>query len=357
MADIFQFPTAKVQDLFSFEENDQGLTTILNEHPEVRILYKRRHLYPDYLDINGVNPVFHVLVEGIIENQLHDPELPGIRQIYEKLQKEKGFTPHAARASIAQVFLYDLFDVLNEHKPFDKDAFIRRLGLIGQNVGKLGRNDRCPCGSGAKFKRCCAPYAEAFLCSPLAGMLDLGCGFYLSGKPEYIKNPLAPIFQLEARSHIAEYMERFEDLEGALAVLKENIELAKIYEDGEYLKNAWEDYLLLCQNHPTLAAEGLEACVQLLLLAEDDKERGSFLCDKADLLLETSGMEAAQAEYQALFHTFPDYYFGRYRYALMLSLHDRESEARKVLQDLLADNRIDTTTRTEAEDLLESLES
>jgi hypothetical protein len=28
-------------------------------------------------------------------------------------------------------------------------------------AGKVGRNDRCPCGSGRKFKQCCGPKQEA----------------------------------------------------------------------------------------------------------------------------------------------------------------------------------------------------
>jgi preprotein translocase subunit SecA len=32
---------------------------------------------------------------------------------------------------------------------------VRRLTLPGKPKQKVGRNDRCPCGSGKKFKNCC----------------------------------------------------------------------------------------------------------------------------------------------------------------------------------------------------------
>ncbi|MHB8072257.1 SEC-C domain-containing protein [Desulfosporosinus fructosivorans] len=354
MAKILTFPNLEEQEeQFSIEEDDKGFVTILNEHPEVKALFKRRHLYPDILEINGLNPVFHVMIEGIIENQLSD-EI-GVREIYEKLQTEEGLTPHAARACIARVFIIDFFAVLKEHKPFELEAYVRRLNLIGTEVSNLGRNDRCPCGSGAKYKRCCAPYAEAFEIFHLAGRLNLGYGSYVLDEPQDIQDPLDPIFQLEARYHISEYMETHADFEGALEVLNENIALARFYQDGEFLENAWQDYMFYCQNHVQFAEEGLKASEVLLELAEDDEEKGILICEKADFLATMGNFEAAETEYTKLFNSLPDFHFGRFRYALMLSEHKRESDAKKFLIDLLTNYRIDAETYEEAMALLEDL--
>jgi len=352
MAKIITFPNLEEQQ-FSLEDDDQGFTTILNEHPEIKTLFRRRHCYPDFLEINGVNPIFHVMIEGIIENQLHD-EI-GVREIYEKLLKEEGLTPHAARACIARVFLIDFFPVLKEHKSFELEAYVRHLSLIGADVSKLGRNDRCPCGSGAKFKRCCAPYAEAFEVLYLAGRLDLGYGAYIIDEPEDIKDPLAPLFQFEARSHISQYMEMHADLEGALEVLKENIEYTKLYLEGEFLTNAWQDFMFFCQNNRQFAQEGIEASEQLLRLVEDDEEKGTLLCDKADFLATMGNMEDSEAEYTRLFNSLPDFHLGRFRYALMLSEHNRKDDAKKLLRDLLSNDRVDDDTHEEAMALFEDL--
>jgi len=49
-----------------------------------------------------------------------------------------------------------------EHSHRERSAFVRNHGnwyFIDPTVEtKLGRNDPCPCGSGLKFKKCCASY-------------------------------------------------------------------------------------------------------------------------------------------------------------------------------------------------------
>ena len=353
MNKLFPFPMGEDLGEFSFMEDDNGYNTILNEHPEVKILFERRNRYPEKLTINGVNPVFHVMIEGIIENQLHSQA--GVQEIYSKLQKEENLTPHAARGCIANVFLQDFSAMLVEHQPFNQENFVRRLSLIGTDVSKLSRNDRCPCGSGTKFKRCCSPYAEAFIISPLMGSMDLGYGSYIFETPENIMDPLDPIFQLEARYHIAEYMDAHKDLDGAAKVLKENIAQAESYAGGIFSENSWQDYMLFCQNHEQLAHEFLAASDHLISVTNDDEDKVTLICDKADFLAQMGNMETAEAEYTQLFSTMPNYHFSRYRYALMLNDNDRKDDAIKVLTDLLTTKDIDDQTHEEALALLEVL--
>ena len=49
-----------------------------------------------------------------------------------------------------------------EHRHRERSAFVQQAGrwyFIDPTVPlKAGRNDPCPCGSGQKFKKCCAPY-------------------------------------------------------------------------------------------------------------------------------------------------------------------------------------------------------
>lgn len=349
------FTFTKSEDLgeFSFAENDKGFNTVLNEHPEVKILFERRDRYPEMLSINGVNPLLHVMIEGIIENQLHSQA--GVQEVYSKLQKEKNLTPHAARACIASVFLHDFSAIFTEHQPFNQEDFVRRLSLIGTDVSKLSRNDRCPCGSGAKFKRCCSPYVESFIIFPLAGRMDLGYGSYIFSTPSNIEDPLDPVFQLEARFHIAQYMTHHEDLDGAVMVLKENIVQTAAYDRSEFSKNAWQDYMLFCQDHEQLAQEFLKASDHLISITDDDKEKGTLICDRADFLAQKRTMETAEAEYTRLFEAIPKFHLSRYRYALMLSDNNREDDAIKFLTDLLSTRDIDDQTHEQALTLLEVL--
>ncbi|WP_240984884.1 SEC-C domain-containing protein [Acididesulfobacillus acetoxydans] len=219
----------------------------------------------------------------------------------------------------------------------------------------MRRNDPCPCGSGIKFKRCCAPYKDSFGVFPLAGALDLGHGAYPEAELEATVDPLDPIFRLEARVHIAAYMESHHDSEGALTVLKENIALAETYKGGIFLKDAWQHYLLLCQNHTEFRKEGLRAINHLLSLVKTDREKGTLLCDKGDRLSGMGDLEAAKAEYAKLFMTFPNFSQGRLRYASMLFKQERKQDAKKVLTDLLSETHIDRETRWDAIALLDDL--
>ncbi|WP_415845386.1 YchJ family protein [Stutzerimonas zhaodongensis] len=53
-------------------------------------------------------------------------------------------------------------DQTGEHAQHERSAFVQNDGrwyFIDPTVSlKAGRNDPCPCGSGQKFKKCCAPY-------------------------------------------------------------------------------------------------------------------------------------------------------------------------------------------------------
>ncbi|KLU60162.1 hypothetical protein CEB3_c35930 [Peptococcaceae bacterium CEB3] len=352
MAESFTLSSADMAQL-RLMEKDEGFHLVLAEHPEIKILYERRNNYPAFLQIHGVNPIFHVLMEGVVENQLRTN--PAVREIWENLQRTKNLAPHAARASMAAVLIHYFFPTLQDHEPFHQEAYLRSLRLIGMDVSKVGRNDLCPCGSGIKYKRCCAPCKDYFEVFPLAGTLDLGHGAYPPAEPEDIQDPLDPIFQLEARVHIAAYMEEHQDPEGALAVLKENITLAESYKGGAFLSDAWQHYLLLCQNHKEFRHEGLEAINHLISLAKNDTERGTLFCDKGDILFDMGDVEAAEAEYSNLFKTFPDFSQGHVRYASLLCKQNREQDAKKVLTDLLSEVHIDQDTRWDAIDLLEDL--
>ncbi|QLF92607.1 YchJ family protein [Pseudomonas sp. ABC1] len=53
-------------------------------------------------------------------------------------------------------------DMAGNHAHHERSTFVQRNGrwyFIDPTVPlPAGRNDPCPCGSGAKFKKCCAPY-------------------------------------------------------------------------------------------------------------------------------------------------------------------------------------------------------
>ncbi len=339
------------------EEHDQGVKTILSEHPEVKILFERRQKLPAPLEINGVNPILHVLLEGVVENQLQDPDLPEVKEAIDRLEG-KGLSKHAGRACVAGIFIEFFYETLYHKKPFDKGKYKRQLSILGTDLRKMGRNEPCPCGSGLKFKYCCAHEADKFKISELAGALYLGQGGYMLGSPVFIvKDPLDSLLQLENRVHIARYLDEHGDIQGAKQALEENVVLVESYQGDRRLKNALQDLQLFCMNHQSLRGEGIQVAERLMALSQSDEERGSYWCDKADLLARIGRVGEAEQEYRNLFDTLPHWHFGRYRYALFLEDNGKRDDAIIILRELVADKRkIDGEAYSLAREVLQGWE-
>lgn len=332
------------------EGEEKGFAVVLSEHPEVKLLWENRAELGGPVDINGVNPILHVMLEGTVENQLNDPELPEVGETLKRLMAT-GLSKHAARAVIANVLTTFFFDVLKNRKPFDKESYINRLSVLGADFSQTGRNEPCPCGSGMKFKRCCAEAAGDYRLSPMMGRLVLGKGYYFT-QPDLpdIDNPLDPIYQLENRVHIAEYLVSKNKLAGAVEALNENIALAETYDEGALLENALYDMLQMCMSNLSLADDGLSVIERLLPLVEDeDEDKGNLLADKAEILARCGRVEEADKVFEDIFTTMPDWHYGRYRFALHLKETDRQEQARDVLQELVAaKGQIDAETYRDA---------
>jgi uncharacterized protein YecA (UPF0149 family) len=56
----------------------------------------------------------------------------------------------------------ELVSAVNEEKLRSKLETLHQRDISNPHISKviqekIGRNDRCPCGSGVKFKKCCLP--------------------------------------------------------------------------------------------------------------------------------------------------------------------------------------------------------
>jgi hypothetical protein len=337
------------------EGQDDGVATVLNEHPDVRILFERRHKLPSQLEINNINPIMHVLLEGTVENQLRDPDMPEVKAAIERLEG-KGLSRHAARGCVTRIFIKYFYDVLSAKKRFDENRYRHQVSLLGTDFDRVGRNSPCPCDSGLKFKHCCMDMADDFKTSKLAGALCLGQGMYIFGPLEsFVEDPLEPILQLENRGHIADYLEEHGDIQGARQCLEESVALAEGYKGGELLMNALQDLELLCINHRL--RDGIKVAERLMALTENDDERGNYWCDKADLLARIGRTEEAEQEFRSLLDTLSLWHNGRYRYALFLEENGKKEDALAVLRQLVVDKKeIDAVTYQHAREVLRDWE-
>lgn len=346
-----------VTDELLSQTDEDYTSVILAEHPEVHALWRRLDMLSDMVDINGVNPVLHILFESIVEKQVREGTPPEAREAVERLQRA-GLSPHAARGSVAALFVVHFYNALDRKRSFDEQAYGSNLKLLGTALDKVGRNEPCPCGSGNKFKKCCIEMAKYFTPQEHAGFLLLGQGAYASTGHLLKQATEAPVVQLENRSHIAWYLAKQGDLEGALAALKDNVKLAEGMENRGYLQNALHDVEHLCLNHKELSAEGVLVMDRLLEYAEDDDQKGFCYCNRADFLAATGQVEEAEKEYHSLFSRMPGWHFGRYRYALLLEQLGRREDAVDFLRSLLAsDEDIDEETCEAIEDFLAGAEA
>lgn len=344
-----------IGDLAGYEE-EKYIEIILSEHQELRTLFQRRHLLTDGpVEINGINPILHVLLESVVERQLQEGNPSEVRAAVKRLKMD-GFSHHSARANVVGVFIPLFFDCLKNKNHFDEDAYIRRVGVLGQNFDKVGRNDLCPCGSGKKFKKCCSDVKEYFNPRLDAGLLILGSGAYADYGYLLGQHPGDLVVQMENRSHIAEFLENEGDLEGAVMVLNENIEAAQQNGNMDLLQNALQDMQLMCLNHVELADVAETYTKQLMEMAESDDDRCSLWCDWADLMARRGSVNKALDEYNRLLAEYPAWHMGRFRLAGLLDELGDSTKAIQVLQSLLAEkDNLDEELCLEAEDFLSDL--
>ncbi|MEW6183818.1 MAG: SEC-C domain-containing protein [Bacillota bacterium] len=331
------------------------IETILDEHPELQILWRHLSAITSDHEINGVNPLLHVYFEAIAEAQIAKSDPPEAKDAAERL-KERGFTGHAARGAVGALCIPHLYEALQNRKLFDRKGYARRLRVLGTSGGKPGRNEPCLCGSGLKYKRCCLPLGEIMTPSEYAGRLILGFGAYAGPEDLSPLPPDDPLLQLENRAHVAAYLAENGLETAAGEALAENISQAQTYRDGKFLKNALLHFLeLSLENKGEFGLKGLEAIDRLLDIVDDDEEKGTFFCDKADILAALGRFGEARDTFNDLFNVRPGWHFGRYRYALFLLSWGDKEEAFDVLRELAADDDIDEETSEAVRELLEGL--
>lgn len=256
------------------------IQAVLEDHPEVGVLFE----HPEVEEVEGVNPILHVLVEAVVENQIRRRDPPEAEEAFRRLQA-MGFGRHAARGAIANLFLVHAFPVLKHMVPFDGESYARQLRILGTvDVSRVGRNDPCPCGSGKKFKRCCLEAADALVPDRHAGWLLLRTGRYVFSEDPRLWPDDPLLFQMENRGAIAEALERAGHVGSALQCLCENVNCARERGDECLLRNALGELHAFCLSHPRYAGLGLRVTERMLWLARDEKTVAALRCYRADLL-------------------------------------------------------------------------
>ena len=112
------------------EGEDVQRAQAMRDHPEFYDVWDRANEFgEEQMTVNGVNPFLHALMHVIIENQSAQDDPPEVRAVLE--YKTSHRTPrHEAVHEIASAFTEFLWQVLHDHKPFDNDAYRRKLSQM-----------------------------------------------------------------------------------------------------------------------------------------------------------------------------------------------------------------------------------
>jgi uncharacterized protein len=81
-----------------------------------------------------------------------DPELRAYKEPLNQAQREK------LRVNLS-VGVMRIFKYFSEHRKFNA-RLAKETRMMRQETPKVGRNSPCLCGSGKKYKKCCASMRE-----------------------------------------------------------------------------------------------------------------------------------------------------------------------------------------------------
>lgn len=114
------------------ESEEAVLARMMQEHVEYVDIWERLDkLGGDELVVNGVNPIMHISMHSVIENQIEQNDPPEVRKALDSLLK-RSVSRHEAIHTIAYEFNMELFPVLKHSRPFNNGAYQRRLEKIAR---------------------------------------------------------------------------------------------------------------------------------------------------------------------------------------------------------------------------------
>ena len=114
-------------DQEGLSKEDQLLVEIMQLHPQYYGLWERLdEVSNEELQRDGTNPVMHVLIHQIIENQIAGQSPPETVETLEQLQQQ-GLSRHEAVHKIGEVLASDMAEMMQTHQTFDNQRYVQSL--------------------------------------------------------------------------------------------------------------------------------------------------------------------------------------------------------------------------------------
>ena len=111
----------------TFAGEEARLVEAMREHSEYHHLWGRLdELSDEELEQDGVNPMLHITVHSIVENQLADGNPPQVDVVLKALTLQ-GLSRHEAIHRIGSVLSEEIFHILKDGRPFDERLYVQKL--------------------------------------------------------------------------------------------------------------------------------------------------------------------------------------------------------------------------------------
>jgi hypothetical protein len=118
----------------SLSAEDARLVEVMGQHPEYADLWSRLDAITEAEIVrDGVNPVLHVMIHHIVENQIADGDPPQTAETVRALM-QKGLSRHEAIHRVGRVVSDEVFEILKDDRPFDATRYARSLSRLVDDV-------------------------------------------------------------------------------------------------------------------------------------------------------------------------------------------------------------------------------
>lgn len=116
------------------EDEDARLVQAMRDHPEYADLWGRLdELSDEQIERDGTNPIMHVHIHQLIENQIAGGEPKEVGQTVEELMR-RGLSRHEAIHRVGMVLSGEIWHVLKDTRPFDEQGVARQLQRLVEKM-------------------------------------------------------------------------------------------------------------------------------------------------------------------------------------------------------------------------------
>ena len=109
------------------EAEQATLVKAMREHPDYADLWENLDKLSDAeIEHGSVNPILHVNMHAVVENQIAQRNPAEVREIVKALLRQ-GYSRHAAIHAVAGVMAEEMGNILKEQRLFDEAKYLRNL--------------------------------------------------------------------------------------------------------------------------------------------------------------------------------------------------------------------------------------